>query len=187
MISFYHGRLSFITIKSQNLITRSLDKKPILVPLQAKNAYAGFTFSGNVGKLLAHLVGKPEALGEVFTLGGVEDITWEEIGKYITQELGSNFVWVDKSVFLENTTPKSQAEYYGLEQDRLIDRRVDISKAIQVTGLKNSDFIPMKEAIAQEVKIILSSEKIIEEAYKTAPKDYEDNMDKYFQNKGERQ
>ena len=135
--------------------------------------------------MLAHLVGKTEAIGEAFTLGGGEDLTWGEIGEYITQELGSKFVWVDKAEFLANTTPNSQAEYYGLEQDRLIDRRVDISTALKITGLKESDLIPMKEAIANEVKIILASKKIIEDAYKTAPRDYEENMDKYFKNKGE--
>ncbi len=41
---------------------------------------------------------------------------------------------------------------WGLEYDRLYDRVIDNSKILKVTGLKNEDFMSVKDALEYELK-----------------------------------
>ncbi len=176
VISFYHGRLSYITLKAPNFIHRS-GNKPILVPEEAKNIVAGFCFSGNVGKQIAYLVCNNAALGEDFTLGSNERLTWGEIAPMFEETLGSSFVWVDTETFLKYTTPDNVSEYYGLKNDRLLNRDVDISKVLTATGLTEGDFLSTYDAIKQEVSIILQDKGRYTVGLRD---DIEANQDKYF-------
>ncbi len=176
VISFYHGRLSFITLKAPNIILRS-GKKPMLAPIEAKKIIAGYSFSGNAGKQIAHLIGKEAALGEAFTVGGDEKLTWGEIGEYFTEALGSEFVWVDSETFLNYTTPNNTGEYYGLYNDRLINRDMDISKVLSVTGIPRSELILTREAIFKEAEIIKKDPERYINGYN---EEIEKNQEKYF-------
>lgn len=75
LIAFYHGRLSYITCRASIVVARTMNHKKIIVPEAAKNITAGYCFSGNVGKQLAHLVLNPKAYGEAYTLGTDENLT----------------------------------------------------------------------------------------------------------------
>lgn len=179
VISFWHKNLSFITIKAPTLISRA-GKKPILVPKEAQNVIAGYSFSSNCGKLISHLVGKPGAFGETFTLGKDDNLTWGEIAQMFTQALGAEFVWVDADTFLKYSTPDNIAEYYGLWNDRLLNRDIDISKVLSVTGLDRNDLMSTKEAIDMETGIILSDSKLYENIIAMADLNIDANMDSYF-------
>ncbi|MBQ2707687.1 MAG: NAD-dependent epimerase/dehydratase family protein [Clostridia bacterium] len=176
VIAFYHARLSYITLKAPNIVLRS-GKKPLLVPEAAKNVIAGFSFSKNVGKEIAHLIGKEAAMGEAFTLSGGELLTWGEIAPAFTEALGSEFVWVDTDTFLAYTTPGDIGEYYGLHHDRLISRDMDITKVLAATGLTRAELTPTLEAIAQEASIIRQDPARYTIGYR---QDIEDNQDRYF-------
>lgn len=177
VISFYHGRLSFITLKAPNIVLRS-GLKPLLVPQEAQKILAGFSFSGNVGKEIAHLIGKEKAFGEAFNVGTDEGLTWGDIAPIFTQTLGSEFVWVDSDTFLRYTTPDDVGEYYGLHHDRLIDRDVDVSKVLSVTGLTRGDLLPTLEAVAKEAEIIKQDR---ERYIQGVNWSIEKNQDRYFQ------
>lgn len=176
VIAFYHKRLSFITLKAPNIAIRA-GKKPMLVPREAKNVIAGFTFSGNVGKQIAHLCGKKEALGEEFTLGSNERLTWGEIAVAFEESLGCEFVWVDTDTYLKYTSPDSLGEYYGLHNDRLLNRDVDVSKVMRVTGLTDADLVPTLEAVRREAEIIKSDISRYTVDYR---EEIEKNQDLYF-------
>ena len=151
VISFYRKNLSFITTKFYTLIERSRAGKPILVPEITKTVAAGYSFSGNVGKLLAHLVLNPKAYGEAFTLSAGEQKTWGEIAEYFSETLGAEFVWVDTESYLQYGAPALERERYGLLYDRALDRDVDVSKVMEVTGLTSADFVTIESAIRQIV------------------------------------
>ena len=182
VISFYHGRLSYITLKAPNIVLRS-GVKPLLVPDAARDVIAGFTFSGNVGKEIAHLIGKEAALGEDFILGSPERVSWGELAPAFCEGLGSEFVWLDTDEFLKYTTPDDIGEYYGLVNDRLINRDVDVSKVMRVTGLCASDFKPAYQAIVDEAKIISRDRS----RYTVGARmDIESNQDLYFERIGKK-
>lgn len=151
VISFYRKHLSFITTKFYTLIERSRAHKPILVPKIAKDVTAGFCFSGNVGKLLAHLVLNPKAYGEAFTLSTGECKTWGEIAAYFEEALGSEFLWVNTEDYLQYGAPALERERYGLLYDRALNRDMGVSKVMEVTGLKPEDFVSIEGAIRQIV------------------------------------
>ena len=176
VIAFCHKRLSFITLKAPNIMYRA-GKKPMLVPEEAKEVIAGFSFSGNVGKQIAHLIGKKDAMGEAFTLGGGERLTWGEIARAFEEHLGCEFVWVDADTFLNNTSPGKIGAYYGLHNDRLLNRDVDISKVMRVTGLTYSDLLPTLEAVKREAEIV---KRDIERYTVGYSEEIEINQDNYF-------
>lgn len=177
VIAFCHKRLSFITLKAPNIMFRA-GKKPMLVPEEAKGVIAGFSFSGNVAKEIAHLIGKSEAMGEAFTLGGTDRLTWGEIAKAFEDSLGCEFVWVDADTFLENTSPGKIGAYYGLHNDRLLNRDVDISKVLRVTGLTEKDLVPTLEAVKREAEIV---KRDVERYTVGYSEEIEINQDKYFE------
>lgn len=152
VIAFYRNRLSFITTQFHTLVGRAREGKKILVPEIARNAIAGYSFSGNVGKLLAHLVLNEKAYGEDFTLGTDENLTWGQIGEYLEEFLGCEFCWIDTESYLKYGVINSEGERYGLFNDRGIDRDVDISKVLSVTGLSRDDLMDTRSAIKQEVE-----------------------------------
>ena len=180
VIAFCHKRLSFISLKAPNIMCRA-GKKPLLAPKEAKDVIAGFSFSGNVGKEIAHLIGKKDAMGEAFTLGGTDRLTWGEIAKAFEESLGCEFVWVDADTYLENTSPGKIGAYYGLHNDRLLNRDVDISKVLRVTGLTESDLVPTLEAVKAEAEIV---KKDIEYYTKGYSEEIEINQDNYFKSLG---
>ena len=180
VIAFCHKRLSFITLKAPNIMVRA-GKKPMLVPREAKDVIAGFTFSGNVGKQIAYLCGKREALGEEFTLGGVERLTWGEIAVAFEEALGCEFVWVDTDTYLKYTSPESIAEYYGLRNDRLLNRDVDVSKVMRITELTEADLVPTLLAVRREAEIIKRDIARYTVDYR---EEIEKNQDLYFSEHG---
>lgn len=147
VISFYYKTLSFITTKFHTLIERSREHKTILVPEIAKDVVAGLCFSANVGKLLAHLVLNPKAYGEDFTLSTGECKTWGEIATYLHDTFGSKFKWISTEDYLTYGAPPLERERYGLLYDRALNRDMDVSKVMAVTGLKPEDFIDLRSAI----------------------------------------
>jgi len=179
VISFWHNFLSYITVKGPTLVSRA-GKKPILVPVEAQNAIAGYSFSGNSGKLIAHLVGKNGAMGESFTVGKDDNQTWGEIAPMLTDALGAEFVWDSAENYLNYIYPGNIGEYYGLWHDRLLNRAIDISKVLSVTGLNREDLISVKDAINQEAEIILSNRTIYDAIISRANPVIEANMDRYF-------
>ena len=112
-------------------------EKPIPLPIEAKNLTAGIDWSGNVGKLIANLLLKPETFCEAYTVSSAQNLTWGEVAKLYEKNIGAKFEWVSTKEFLEAVNYNN---YYTLIYDRLFDRKIDNSKILNATGLTKSDF-----------------------------------------------
>ncbi|MBE6688054.1 MAG: NAD-dependent epimerase/dehydratase family protein [Ruminococcaceae bacterium] len=157
VISFYYRSLSLITTPAPILIPRSLEGKKVLLPVEGKDVVAGYNWSGNTAKYISRLVLNPKAYGEAFTLASHEKLTWGEFAEYYREYLGTDYEWVDKETYLKYGTSNTRGDIFGLDQDRLLDRSVDISKVLSATGLSVQDLTPLKDAIKLECEKIKES------------------------------
>ena len=141
-------RLDLVTLCGHEVVLQARDGRPVLLPRSAKDLPAGVGWAGNIGKMIANLVGKTAALGEAFTLGTSESFTWGEVADIYSDLLGLRVVWTDDNEeYLANATGNSYMERCMLYYDRLLGKRVDNSKMLRVSGLKEGDFTCFREAL----------------------------------------
>lgn len=153
VISFSSRRLDIVTISGNKVVVYADENKPILLPEKAKNLTAGLDWAGNSGKIIANLLFKEKALGEAFTISSAQNLTWGDVAEIYTEILGVKFEWVDTNTYLEFDS-KFKEEPWGLVYDRLLERKIDNSKVLSVTGLKKNDFVSIKDGIIIELNNI---------------------------------
>lgn len=180
LISFSSRCLTLLTLKSPCLISRSRQKKKLLVPREGQNVVAGLDWAGNVGKMIAHLVLNEKAYGESFTLGTGEVNLWGTIAQHYSELLGAEFVWVDQETYLAYGTSNTIGDRWGLETDRLLDRTIDPSKMLEVTGLKPEDFLSVRQALELEIGILKESAEFQKAPDTTSYADIHEKMDAYL-------
>ena len=154
LISFSHFRLDIVTTGASELLIRSREHKPILLPEKARDLTSGVGWSGNIGKMIAALIGNEKALGEAFTLGTGEQNTWGQVADMYTDLLGAQFAWVPTEDYLQNATDNSYGQRCALLYDRLFDRRIDTSKLFATTGLSFADFTKCYDGIVNELAFL---------------------------------
>lgn len=154
VISFTHYRLDLVTVGAYAILSRSAAGKPIPLPVDVKDKHCCVTWGGNTGLQIAHLIGKRDALGETFTLGTDEGLTWAEIASFYEEFAGAHFAWIPTADYLKIATDGSYMQEQMIWTDRNLDRRVDFSKVLRVTGLSPSRFMSCRDAIAHELTIL---------------------------------
>ena len=109
--------------------------------------------SAAAGVMIARLLFREAALGEAFNINSAESRTWGEIADYYTDICGLQAVWVDKEDYLNilNPDPYNLGVRWQLEYARLFDRVVDNSKALAVTGMRQSDMMPLYDGLKMEI------------------------------------
>ena len=151
VISFSNLRFDIVCNTGRKVIEAAEQGKKLFVPEASRKLTAGLDWAGNSGKLIANLLFKKEALQEAFTVSSGQNLTWGEIADIYTDLLGVEFEWVSTEEY-GNMIRKGWGNDWFFIYDRLFDRDIDCSKVLSVTGLKNEDFLPLREAIALELK-----------------------------------
>ncbi len=154
LISFSHFRLDLVTENAQHMLIQAKEHKKLLLPEGTRYKTAGVGWSGNVGRMIAHLIGKTDALGEAFTLGTDENRTWDEVSQYYTETLGLEFCWAPNEDYMNVVWHGSFGIRCMLELDRNWDRRIDNSKVRRVTGLRREDFLSTREGLIRELDFL---------------------------------
>ncbi|MCQ2445301.1 MAG: hypothetical protein MJ141_00255 [Clostridia bacterium] len=185
LISFSHFRLDLVTLGAPYLLFRAKAGKKTLLPKDAKNMTAGVGWAGNIGKMIARLIGNEKAFGEAFTLGTGENLTWGEVADIYTEVTGLEFVWVDTKDYLENATANQYGNYCILNYDRLWDRKIDNSKLLNATGLTMKDFVGIKDALIYELGVLAENPELIKRFDTEESRMVNEKMDKYLASIGE--
>lgn len=158
VISFSSRRLDVNTTSGRDVIECAERGETIYLPLAAKNLTAGLDWAGNSGKLIANLLFKEDALGEAFTVSSAQNLKWYEIADMYTELVGTQFGWLETKEFIEHY-PSFKKYPWPLKYDRLLEREIDNTKILRVTGLTDKDFTPIKEGIKTELKNIANEKK----------------------------
>ena len=184
IISFTHYRLDLVTVGAYAILFRTAAGKPIPLPEEVRDKHCGVTWGGNTGLQIAHLIGKRDALGEAFTLGTDEGLTWADVASYYEELAGARFKWIPAADYLAIATPNSYMDQQMIWTDRNIDRRVDFSKVMRVTGLDSSRFMSRRDAIAHELTILSERPDLVARFDTPLRRELDVRMDAYFgQNK----
>lgn len=151
VISFSKYRMDVVIHSGTKVIDCAKRGESIPVPSCTKDKTAGLDWAGNTGKIIANLLFKKEALGEVFTISSAPNLTWGEIADIYTELIGAKFNWIDTDEYIK-LEPKLKDNQWILIYDRVLDRRIDNSKVLKVTGLKKEDFTSIRDGIKIELK-----------------------------------
>lgn len=150
-ITFSKLRYQLVTLEAYVVIRRAMEGKTVLLPEAAMDVQATMSWAGDVGKLFARLVLNPKAYGEVFSICTSEHHTWREIAEYYREIIGLRYEVIDTEEFLQVWANNSCFARYQLFFDRCLERVMDNSKILKVTGMKQSDLTPIKDALTREL------------------------------------
>lgn len=154
--TFSEMRYQLVTLEAKNTVGRALKGKKVIVPIQAKDKPATLCWGGDVAKMIARLMFKEEAMGEAYNVCSSESRTWGEIADYYKEICGLEAVWVDKEDYLNilYSDKLTLGNRWQLEYARLFHRITDNSKMLAVTGLKQSDFMTLKDALKMMIDAV---------------------------------
>ncbi|HHV95150.1 MAG TPA: NAD-dependent epimerase/dehydratase family protein [Clostridiaceae bacterium] len=154
-ITYSKFRYQLVTLEANTVIYRAIKKLPVLLPKEAMHVQATMSWAGDVAKMLARLVLNPAAIKETYTVATSEHHTWEEIANYYKEIIGLEYITVDRETYLSFFDPQhAKAARYQLLYDRCFNRIIDNSKILQVTGLKQSDLMPLKDGLKKELSAL---------------------------------
>ena len=108
------------------------------------------SWAGDVARLMSRLLFNSGALCESFTLATAEHHRWGEIAEYYTEIIGLKYVPASTEDYLKIQGGRN---YFGyqLYYDRLFDRIIDNSKVLGVTGLKQENFMTLRNGLEKEL------------------------------------
>ena len=180
VISFTHFRLDLVTVGAYAILYRTAAGKPIPLPVECRDKHCGVTWGGNTGLQIAHLIGKSAALGEAFTLGTDEGLTWGDVAGFYEELAGARFAWIPAEDYLAIATSNAYMERQMIYTDRILDRSVDFSKVMRVTGLGREGFLGCRDAIARELAILSERPDLVKRFDSPFRRELDAKMDAYF-------
>ena len=146
-VTYSKTRFQLTTLEAWVFIRRCRLGLPTIIPKDALNVQATMSWGGDVAKMISRLVCNEKAKCKAFTVSTAEHQTWGTIAEYYKELIGLEYIPVDTETFLKICPPM----IYQLKYDRYFDRVIDNSKILEATGLKQSDFISLKDGLKKEL------------------------------------
>lgn len=154
-ITYSKFRYQLVTLEAMVLIQRTFNHQPVLVPEEALSIQATMSWAGDVAKMLSRLILNTAAYKETYTVSTSEHHTWQEIADYYKELIGLLYIPVDTETYLSCFGPGNlDGARYQLKYDRCFNRVVDNSKVLEATGLKQSDFLTLKQGLERELSVL---------------------------------
>lgn len=145
-ITYSKDRFQLGTMEAHDFVKRALEGKTVIFPKQMLDKYATLSWAGDVAKMISLMVMNETVMGEVYTVSTSEHHTWQEILNIYRDILGMKVKIVDLSVYQDIMGGPYQIKY-----DRMLDRIVDNTKALNATGLRQQDLMPLKDGLEMEL------------------------------------
>lgn len=146
-ITYSKERFQLGTMEACDFLKRALAGKAVIFPKQMLGKYATLSWAGDVAKLISRMVLNEDAMGEAFTVSTAEHHTWKEVMNIYQELLGMQVKIVDLSVYQDIMGGPYQIKY-----DRMLDRIVDNSKALKITGMRQEEFLSLKDGLRMELE-----------------------------------
>lgn len=146
-ITYSRERFQLGTMEAADFVRRALAGKTVIFPKQMLCKEATLSWAGDVAKLISALVLNGQAMGEAYTVSTAEHHAWQTILDYYKELLNMKVKIVDLKVY-----QSIMGGPYQIRYDRMLDRVVDNSKILEISGMKQTDFIPLKEGLRMELE-----------------------------------
>jgi len=146
-ICYAGDRFQLGTMEANEFLVRALNGKPVVFPKEMLDRRAAMTWAGDVGKMIARLVLNEAAYGEAYTAASAETVTWNNVLKIYQKILGFQVRYVPLRTYAEIVGRPWQIKY-----DRMLHRIVDNTKILLVTGMKQSELMPLYQGLRIELQ-----------------------------------
>lgn len=145
-VTYSKTRFQLGTMEAQDFVYRALKKKKVIFPKEMLEKEATMSWAGDVAEMIVRVILNEKAMGEVYTLATSEHHKWKEIIEYYKKILGLKVVYVDLEEYERIIGGKWQIKY-----DRMLDRVVDNSKILSVTGMRQEDLMSVYNGLRIEL------------------------------------
>jgi nucleoside-diphosphate-sugar epimerase len=157
-ITYSKFRFQLVTLEAPVIIYRARNNKTVVLPKEAMSVQATMTWAGDVAKMISRLILNPKTYRESYTVATAEHNSWGDIAGYYKELVGLEVVTVDIDTYYKircggdpGYLPYAK---YQLQYDRLFNRVIDNSNILNATGLKQSDFMPLKAGLKRELSAL---------------------------------
>ncbi|MBQ4081922.1 MAG: NAD-dependent epimerase/dehydratase family protein [Clostridia bacterium] len=150
-ITYSKRRFQLITMEYPLVVRRMLEGKTLVLPEAAMNVQATMSWAGDVAKMIARLLLNPKAYRETYSVCTAEHHTWGEIAEMYARIGGLNYCTTDTDTFLQIISPNNIYARQQLVYDRYFERIMDNSKILEITGMKQSELMPLEQGLAMEL------------------------------------
>lgn len=149
-ITYSKRRFQLITMEYNLVIRRMLEGKTLVLPEYAMNIQATMSWAGDVAKMIARLVLNKSAFKETYSVCTAEHHSWGDIAKIYKKIGGLEYCVTDTDSFLNIISPGNIHARQQLIYDRYFDRIMDNTKILNITGMKQSELMPLEKGLAME-------------------------------------
>ena len=149
-----NGRLQLGAHESSVWLWRALRGLPVPMPMEMLSRQTTMSYGGDVARMIALLVGNPAALGETFTVSGSDHMTWREVANIYRDIVPFDLLECELGEFIA-----ARGGEYQIRYDRMLNRLVDNSKVLRVTGIDASSLRSMREGLMRELLVFVGAGK----------------------------
>jgi len=145
-ITYSRTRFQFGTLEAGTFCFRALQGLPVIMAREILVKDTTMTWAGDVAKLISRLIFNDAAWAEDFNVVTAEYQPWSEVAKYYREFLDLRVIEVDLAKYIEVVGSEYQIRY-----DRMYNRRMDNTKVISVTGVRQKDFKSLRDGLEMEL------------------------------------
>lgn len=142
------GRLQLGVYEAADWLWRARNGIPVPMPEAMLARQATMSYGGDVAEMISRLIGSPRALGEAFTVSGSDHMTWGEVAEAFRSVLPSLKVIPCGLEEFE----RARGGVYQIRYDRLLDRIVDNTKVLAVTGMDARGLTGMRDGLPEALR-----------------------------------
>ena len=150
-ITYSKRRFQLVTLEMEVVVRRMLEGKKLVLPEMAMPVQGTMTWAGDVAVMLARLLLNKDAYGETYSVCTAEHHSWEEIAKMYGRIGGLQYCTVDTQTYIDILCPNHILFQQQLIYDRYYDRIMDNSKILNITGMQQSQLMPLEKGLAMEL------------------------------------
>lgn len=149
-ITYSKQRFQLVTLEMELVVRRMLEGKTLVLPEPAMEVQSTMSWAGDVAKMLAGILFNEKAMREIYSVTTSEHHTWREVAEMYKEIGGLKYITVDTETFLNIWQPNNVMSRHQLKYDRYYDRIMDNSKILELTGMKQSELMPLKQGLKME-------------------------------------
>ncbi|MDY3949649.1 MAG: NAD-dependent epimerase/dehydratase family protein [Eggerthella lenta] len=147
------GRLQLGVMESEAWLARAVAGIPVPFPREMLSKQATMSGGGDVARMIAALVGNPQAYGESFTVSSSDHMSWSDVAETYRTVLPFDLVEVALSDY-----ERIYGAAYQIRYDRMCDRVIDNGKILRATGILEDSLVSMRDGLAGALRDFLATD-----------------------------
>lgn len=155
-ITYSKTRFQLGVLEADSVIWRALNDMPVIFPKEMLIKKTTLTWAGDVARVIAKIVLNKKAFGEDYNIATNEYRTWKEICNIYESVLGIKILHVSMNDYL---TAVGRHAKYQIYYDRMFNRRIDNSKVLQTTNVKQASFRSLDSGLKKELENFIENPK----------------------------